>query len=231
MIKVGIIDSGVTEPAPVCLAEAVSFIYEQGRVIKRDDGARDNLGHGGMVARIILAGSSVVALYSAQVFQEKLLTRPVQVAAAIDWLLERRVRIINMSFGLGKDRAILREVCARAVEQGVILVASVPARGKTVYPGAYPGVIRVSGDARCGAEEISAIDRALGYFGAQADGDAGGGSSAATARITKTVIEIMAGMPKVDYQGIIERLGRRAAYQGREQRRQINPFARSSSLR
>lgn len=218
MLKVGIIDSGIPDPAPDYLAEARSFHYEQGRVAARGDGAGDRLGHGGMITRIITAGSAGVTLYSAQVFQEKLLTRPVQVAAAIDWLLVRRVRIINMSFGLRADREILREACARAVQQGAVLVASVPVRGDAVYPGAYPGVIRVSGDARCGPDEISAIDRALGYFGAQADGDAGGGSSAAAARITRVIVKILTDIPESGCPGIIERLGQLAVYQGREQR-------------
>ena len=221
MLRVGIIDSGVPDPAPDCLAEARSFHYEQGRVINRDDGAGDKLGHGGMITRVITAGSANVALYFARVFQEKLVTRPVQVAAAIDWLLERQVRVVNMSFGLGEDRAPLRAACARAVKQGVILVASVPARGESVYPGAYPGVIRVSGDARCGPEEVSLLDGDLGHFGAeaQADGDVRSGSSVASARITRVIVSILTDIPEAGLPGIIERLGQIAVYQGRERRR------------
>ncbi|TAJ93367.1 MAG: peptidase S8 and S53 subtilisin kexin sedolisin [Gammaproteobacteria bacterium] len=218
MISVGIIDSGVPEPAPACLMEARGFRYEQGRVVERDNESGDRLGHGGMITRIIIAGSPEVALYSAQVFQEKLLTRPAQVAAAIDWLLERRVRIVNMSFGLGADRAILREACARAVKQGVVLVASVPARGSAVYPGAYPGVIRVSGDARCGPGEISSIDGDLCYFGAYADGDAGSGSSAAAARVSAAIAMILSAYPTAGDADVFNRLKNSAAYVGRERR-------------
>lgn len=218
MLSVGIIDSGVPEPAPACLMEARRFHYEQGRVVERDNETGDRLGHGGMITRIIIAGSPEVALYSAQVFQEKLLTRPVQVAAAIDWLVKRQVRIINMSFGLGADRTILSEACARAVKLGVILVASVPARGNAVYPGAYPGVIRVCGDARCGPGEISLIDGDLCYFGAHADGDAGSGSSAAAARITAAIAVILEAFPAAEDADLFNRLRNSAAYVGREHR-------------
>lgn len=220
MLSIGIIDSGVPDPVPESLMEASSFVYDGREVRQLWDQAIDQIGHGSAITRIIATGVKEVSLYSARVFTDTLLTRPVQVAAALEWLLEQEVRIINMSFGLPQDRIALRRVCDRALDRGVILVASAPARGKPVYPAAYPGVIRVCGDARCGPEEISWINNGQVDFGAHARSDSAAiaGASVAAARVTAAMAVMLATAPAAWGTELISRLGESAAYVGREYR-------------
>lgn len=118
----------------------------------------DPVGHGTDVARLILAAAPGASLLSAQVFADR---RPVSadaVAAGILWGVAQGAQLINLSLGLREDRWALRHACAAAQAAGVLLVASSPARGGPVFPAAYPGVLAVTGDARCAPGEWSLIE-------------------------------------------------------------------------
>jgi hypothetical protein len=108
-------------------------------------------------------------------------TTPEKVAAGLAWLRQEHAHIVNMSFGLRHDRKVLRQAVAEARGAGMALIGAVPARGATVYPGSYPDVIRVSGDARCAPGEISALGGDPADYGAcprTLDGRPGGASLA-----------------------------------------------------
>ena len=154
---VGLLDSGVEAVLSAHVRASRAFV---------DERPANPLGHGSALARIILNHAPHAALLDARVFGEQQRTTPELVAAGLDWLREDGARIINMSFGLRHDRAALRDAVAAAHAAGMILVASAPARGAMVYPGGYAGVIRVSGDARCGPDEISALGGDPAGFGA-----------------------------------------------------------------
>ena len=109
----------------------------------------DRLGHGSCLLDVVAAHAPAVKFAIAQVFHDRMVTSAVLVAAALDWLAERKVRVINLSLGLRQDRGVLRAACERAVADGIVLCASTPARGEPVYPASYPGVMRMTGDARC----------------------------------------------------------------------------------
>lgn len=170
-LKVGIIDSGVGDiPAGVNVFTrrfdpdpVQDRVPDQGHA--HQAAGPDQMGHGSAIAEIILERASPADLFMAQVFQQKLVTTPSQVAAAINWLVEEAVQLINMSFGLTNDRDVLRNACHHAIDHGVILVAAAPARGEPVYPANYPGVIRATGDARCSSNEISYLNTDQADFG------------------------------------------------------------------
>src|SRR5919106_2982367 len=125
-ITVGLLDSGVEAALAAHLRASRVFV---------DQGAPHSLGHGSAMARIILHHAPSAALLHAQVFGERQRTTPELVAAGLDWLREEKARIVNMSFGLRPDRAVLRHAVAAAQAADMILVASVPARSAVVYPG------------------------------------------------------------------------------------------------
>jgi hypothetical protein len=170
------------------------------------------------VARLILAAPAPVALLSAQVFGDKGMTSPAVIAAALDWLVECGARVINLSFGLRQDRPVLARACRRALDRGVVLIAAAPARGAPVYPASYPGVLRVTGDARCGPDELSRLASTRADFGACAQGATPliGGASLATARVTARVAEYLAGGGERD--GVFDHLRGLARYHGPERR-------------
>lgn len=221
MIRVGVVDSGIDGPARARVA-AVADFPPGGRADPEPAGAtapRDGHGHGSRVGAII-ACEPQVELLDARVFFDNLVTSAAQAAAAIDWLREREARLVNLSFGLREDRAVLREACARATAAGMLLVAAAPARGAPVYPAAYPCVLRATGDARCGAGQVSALDTAQADFGGHACWSDGtpAGASAGCAAVTAALAALWIASPGLDPAALRVALAARAAWHGPERR-------------
>lgn len=152
MFRVALLDSGFDDPAP-----AARRIFVEG------DGKLD---HGRALAAAIRDAAPEAALLDGRIFGDSLATRVSAVAAAIRWAVGEGAKIINLSLGLRDDREDLRNAVAEAVAAGVLVVAAAPARGGPVYPAGYPGVIRATGDARCGVDDLSWINDAAADFGA-----------------------------------------------------------------
>jgi hypothetical protein len=157
--RVALIDSCGEWPGAV---EAAAFVHEDAGV-RRCAAAADATGHGSRVARLLSGGGAELELMLGQVLLGKAPTSAAAVAAALDWAIAGGADLIHMSLGLAADRAVLADAVGRAVGSGCVVVASVPARGGVVYPAAYPGVIRGTGDARCGPGELSCLGP--GFFG------------------------------------------------------------------
>jgi hypothetical protein len=169
-----------------------------------------------------------------QVFTSAGPTSGAAVAAAIDWAVERRAGLIHLSLGLAGDRAVLGLAVRRAIDAGCILVAAMPARGAPVYPAAYPGVIRATGDARCGPHELSclepwffggcprlepashtATDRAAYDHADGSDNDrARGGASIGAAWVTHAILQ----QPTLAAPAAVDALTARAKFRGPERR-------------
>jgi hypothetical protein len=207
-ITVGLLDSGI-EPsladrigARRCFVDALP--------------GPDRCHHGSAIARIILHHAPAARLLVADVFGARAHTTPEAVAAGLDWLRVEGAQIVNMSFGLREDRTLLRVAVEAAVAAGMILLAASPARGARVYPAGYPGVIRITGDARCAPREISALGGRPADFGAcprGLDGKAGGASFA----VGHVSGLLAAGLAKADVNPTAE-LERLARFHGPEQR-------------
>lgn len=218
MIRVGIADSGIDGPASEKVVACADFLAVE-TVSPPQTGGRDPSGHGSALAAVI-AATGEVALLDARIFDVSLRTSAAQAAAAIDWLVENGAQIINLSFGLRDDRAVLREACARAIDTGVIVVASTPARGDPVFPASYPGVLRATGDARCAAGEISWLGTA--------QADAAGtprtpctrvaGASAGCAHVCAALATLMMRSPGAGRVELLDTLMRDARYRGPERR-------------
>ncbi|HRP96607.1 MAG TPA: S8 family serine peptidase [Rhodocyclaceae bacterium] len=219
---VGVVDSGAGPEQASWIGACAAFDLVEGRVVRRDAGP-DRLGHGSALIDVIAALAPGVCFVVAQVFHERPTTTAAQVAAAIDWLVAQRVGLINLSLGLSRDRELLREACERALRAGVLLCAAAPARGEAVYPAAYPGVFRMTGDARCARAELSHLDTRQADFGAHVrplDGSAtGGGASLGCAHLSGHLARYLAAggarRPSAARAWLIEQ----ASYRGPEQRR------------
>lgn len=219
-VRVGIVDSGAgTAHANRICAAAAFVLVDAGveRIAARDD----RLGHGGLVADIVLHCAPQAGLLVAQVFRERLATTAAQVAAAVDWLVEHDAAVINLSLGLREPRPVLQAACRRAFEAGVVLCAASPAHGDPVYPAAFAGVLRVTGDARCERLEISALAAAHADFGAHVrpmDGTlAGAGASMACAHLSGHVARYLGEGGRADE--VRAWLTTQARYHGLERRR------------
>jgi hypothetical protein len=206
------------------MAASQAFEWVEHDQIQHIEAQPDPIRHGEPIAGILFSAAPDIALYNAQVFTQANATQPVTIAAGLNWLLEQGVAIINMSFGLRQNRAILRDACTAALEAGVILVAAAPARGPAVYPSAYPGVLRVTGDARCGLKEISHLASEQADFGAcprsyeqPGSGAPVGGASFAVPHVSAALARYLAaGGAAADY---YQYLAASAVYHGPERRR------------
>jgi len=220
--RVGIIDSGVRSSLHDRVASARSFALGDERQLITGDHCHDLLGHGSRIADCVLAHTSNVELVIAQVFFERLTTSVAQLVAAMEWLLQQRVSMINLSLGLTNDHPQLRQLCDRAQGLGIDLVASSPAHGAMVYPAGYDSVWAATGDARCELGEFSYLNNQQALFGASSKSIDGyvGGASLAAAHITG----ILAGFENCsDNHERLEKMYRAASYHGVDETPWLGP--------
>ncbi|GHT90427.1 hypothetical protein FACS1894185_1250 [Betaproteobacteria bacterium] len=190
--RIGLVDSGASPCQHAYIDDAAAFVFRDD-ALWRDSASVDQLGHGSRVLDIVRRLSPDARFYIAQVFHASPATSALQVAAAIDWLVETGVDLINLSLGLREPRPTLTEACRRASESGVILCAATPACGEPVFPAACPNVWRVTGDARCAWDEWSCLQTAKADFGAHvAPSQAGGGASMACAHMSGHIARLLA---------------------------------------
>jgi hypothetical protein len=214
--RVGLVDSGADG---VPLVAARRFGGDGGPLPV----VADPTGHGTRVAAL-LAGHGAPELLLAQVFDSDRPTTAAAVAAAVDWCRAQGAGLVHLSLGLAADRALLAAAIARAVAAGCLIVAATPARGNPVYPAAYPGVIRATGDARCAPGEISRLAAAT-FGGCVRPGAAGGrGASIGAARVSRALIDSVAAGTRAG--AAVQALAARARYDGPERRRAAAPHLR-----
>ncbi len=217
-LSIGIIDSGFAPEQGSRVAQARRFWLEGGE-LREGDVLPDALGHGSVVLDTLTREAGPVRLCVAQVFGERWQTSPLQIAAALHWLIEQDVALVNMSLGLRNDRPVLREACVLAQASGILLCASSPAQGEPVYPAAYPGVIRVTGDARCAPGQWSWLNSPQADFGAHVSAANGvAGSSVGCAALSGIIAAYLHANPGAGREALLAWLRESAAFIGRERR-------------
>ena len=213
-VRVGILDTGLLPDALAAPCTVANF--SAGMALNEPHG------HGMQMAEIVLGHAPGVSLLGAQVFAEG---RPARVDSVVDglyWLIEQGASVVNMSLGLHAERESLRHAVDAAVAAGVVLVASSPAAGKPVYPAAWPGVLAVSGDARCAPGEWALYHDRLAEIGACPGGhqhqphQAGGGASFAAAHVSGLVAVQLANGDSATQ--ALARLREQARFSGPERR-------------
>lgn len=215
-IVVGVIDSGIDSALMSRVTVARDFTGSA------DFGVTDSCGHGSAIAQSILANGAgyPVQLAVARVFGDRLTCPVERVVAALDWLVACKVDIINMSFGLRTDYTALRDHCTQALACGINLIAASPAQGESVYPAAYPGVLRATGDARCQQGQLSALHSGQADFGGFAGDpstDKVVGASRGCASVSGLAARLLS-QTKCNTDLVVA-LTQHAHYQGREYRR------------
>jgi len=156
-IRVGVADSGInphhSHVGPV--AGGVGLRFADGR-LALDDAWQDLLGHGTAAAATIRGHAPSAELYSIRIFRRRLEAHVEALVGAIDWAASERLDLLNLSLGCGdpEREAELIQVCDRAAEAGLIIVAASELAGRPSWPGALTGVIAVRSDEDLDAEEI-----------------------------------------------------------------------------
>jgi subtilisin family serine protease len=217
--RVALIDSGLDPASPFHAVRACRFV-DAGRAVGTTPVLPDQLGHGSMMAKVVGSGASL-ALLNAQVFGETLTTTAACVAAALDWAVGEGAHLIHLSLGLREHREVLANSVANAVAARCLVVASTPARGEMSFPARYPGVIRATGDARCGVDEISSLASPQADFGACPrfeEQPRSGGASLGAAHLTRFIVRRL--RPGAASAQARAALAEMASYQGPEYRRE-----------
>jgi subtilisin family serine protease len=223
VIRVGLIDSGIAPESMPRVDAMLAFALardpaDSNFTVERGPLTPDVLGHGSAVSRRIADFAPNVRWHVAQVFDASGRTSALQLAAALDWLARQGVALICMSLGVRADRPSLARACADAVDRGIAVCASAPARGASVFPAAYPGMVRVTGDARCAPDQWSWLGTAQADFGAAARPQPGGpaGASLANAAFCGILAACMARHHDFNAAQSLQYLRQSAPLQGRQ---------------
>ncbi|AVK95782.1 S8 family peptidase [Lysinibacillus sphaericus] len=166
VVKIAILDSGINSNLDILEGK----VKETYNAINKNSETLDELGHGTMIASIIAAEENShniigvnpdAELYDVQVLNSKGSGQIENVIDGIHWSIDKKVDIINLSFGFKKDEPMLKEAIHLALSNDILVVASA---GNTLglythYPAMYEGVY-----------SISAIDKDLNRYNLAAKG-------------------------------------------------------------
>jgi subtilisin family serine protease len=144
-LKIAVIDTGVhAGHSHICApTHAVVFDPEDA-----DPSFEDVLGHGTAVTAAIQEKAPYADYYILKLFGKSLRATGARLLRAIDWAIDHRMDIVNLSLGTSNfdHRHALEALVARANSAGVLLVAARYSDHTPVLPGMLDGVISVDVD-------------------------------------------------------------------------------------
>ncbi|MWC28393.1 S8 family peptidase [Paenibacillus sp. MMS18-CY102] len=126
-VRVGIIDTGIAKHANLAIAGGVNTAGGSSYY--------DDNGHGTHVAGIVGATGSngmqpgvapKASLYAIKALDSEGLGYISDIIQGINWCVQNKIKVINMSFGLlpGEQSAALQEAIQKAYKKGIVIVAS-----------------------------------------------------------------------------------------------------------
>ncbi|MGD8189800.1 S8 family peptidase [Brevibacillus ginsengisoli] len=146
-VKVAVLDTGILSTHPDLrgrVKQRVNFVSGSGSAMD---------GHGthiaGTIAAIvnnrgIVGIAPEVDLYDVRAFGPDGTANISDIIQGINWAIENKMDVINMSFGSEVDNFALRNAIRQAQKAGITMVASAGNNGKALeYPAAYKGVVSV----------------------------------------------------------------------------------------
>ncbi|MGF7535254.1 S8 family serine peptidase [Bacillus mexicanus] len=146
-VRVAIIDSGIANHSDLIIAGGKSFV-------DYTTSYSDDNGHGTHVAGIVSAENNSIGIVGtapdSKVFALKVLDSEgdgylSSIVAAIDWSIENKMDIINLSLGTDENSPVLETAIQKAYNSGVLVVAAAGNEASSVlYPAAYDNAIAVS---------------------------------------------------------------------------------------
>lgn len=151
-IRVAIIDTGIAADHP-----AVKDNYRGGiNILSPYFTPQDYNGHGTHVAGIIAGRSNELGIigvaprthiYAVKAFNRRGSATLSDLLSAINWCIENKMQIINMSFGMDKMSESLKQAIQVAHRRGIVMVAATGNQGlrsQIDYPARYPETIAVT---------------------------------------------------------------------------------------
>jgi hypothetical protein len=157
-VRVAVIDSGVHASHPHVGGVAGGVAFDaQGRA---HGDFVDRLGHGTAVTAVIREKAPLAEIHAVKVFDRDLRTEIDALLAALDWVIERGISLVNLSLGTSERRHedTLRSRVERAVGEGVLVVTALrSSEGEPLLPGSLPGVLPVELDWSCPRDEARGV--------------------------------------------------------------------------
>ncbi len=103
-------------------------------------------GHGTLVAGILAAVAPEAMIMPLRVFDDNGEGDSMKIAKAIDYAVKNGASVINLSLGLDGPSTTIKNAIAKAVQAGVVVVASAGNKNSRIpqYPAAYDNVISVA---------------------------------------------------------------------------------------
>src|SRR5438067_1853421 len=145
-VRIAVIDSGVNARHPHISGLAGGVSVLPGSI--EEGSCSDMLGHGTAVMAAIQEKAPKAQYFAVKVFHSSLRTSTECLLKAIEWAIEQRVDIINLSLGTRNLEHMPRfkTVIAQAAQSKVWLVAARDADSDRCLPGCLPGVFGVGLD-------------------------------------------------------------------------------------
>lgn len=166
-VRIAVIDSGVHPDHPHIAADRL----ELGVAITSDGifsggDTLDRLGHGTAVMAAIQEKAPDATCLPVRVFHDALKTSAAVLVTAIDWAIDRRVDIINLSLGStnAAHQRLFADAADRALAAGIKIVAAREANDTPCWPGALPTVLGVGVDWDCPRDRYRVVPGDPAHF-------------------------------------------------------------------
>lgn len=169
-IDIALIDSGINAAHSHVgnVADGVSLnLDSKGGLVVGDDFS-DEIGHGTAIAGVIRAGAPLARLHAVKIFRAELKAATPLLLAALEWAIEKRMKIIHLSLGTEReeDREILSAGCRVAHDRDIIIVASARSHDDVIFPAAFDSVIGAYWNKECDEDFLIYCSDAPIEFGA-----------------------------------------------------------------
>jgi hypothetical protein len=157
-IDIALIDSGVntTHSHVGTVAGGVALALDSNGSLIIGDEFNDEIGHGTAIAGVISAGAPSARLHAIKIFREELNAAAPLLLAALEWAVERSMKIIHLSLGTEREenRKALAAICDAAKERNIVVVASARSADDGIIPASFDSVIGVYWDKECAEDSL-----------------------------------------------------------------------------
>jgi subtilisin family serine protease len=162
-VKVAVVDSGVHVAHPHISAVAGGVSIGPDGAIEQDSYV-DRIGHGTAVMAAIQEKAPQAEYFAVKVFHSALRASAYALLRGIEWSIEQRIDIVNLSLGTlnGDYVERFRLVIEQSLAAGVLLVSAREMNGQPCFPGCLPGVLGVSLDESCDRDRYRVHETAEG---------------------------------------------------------------------
>lgn len=146
-IRIGVIDSGWDDAFDASRVErGIGFVDpDDDFAVYESEDIHDRIGHGTACGALILRIAPQATLYPIRVFGDQLETSPATIQSALQWAIEQKFDVVNVSLGTFREDALvpLYKVCEQAKRKEILIVSSSHNRKERSYPSVFENVISV----------------------------------------------------------------------------------------